>query len=255
MVQHAAQPANAANDAAGRPPAAAPPPLAGRSARRRRPKARRPAGSARSLLLLGLAFIALLWLQERDLEARHREAWQRDQDREARHRLLTREYADPVDHFVAEALAAARVALRRGRPTPLQPLPLQAFELPSDFRLCQELVAGLARGVAFVPAQAQKLAALGRPALLAAVAQLQELDYDDAGHRVAATRLLALLARCAGLDALAVDAGGDFVSDADCCRLQALAAAWRQFAVQFAGDEASFAAVLRRRTLAAGSER
>lgn len=261
MVRDEANPADAANAAADAAAGAAGPPAGAPAAplpspSRRRARERRSAGGGRSLLLMIVAFGVLLWLHQQDLQARHRQAWQRDHGRTARSGVATRSYADPVDRFVAETLAAARDAARRLRPTALQPLPLASFGLPSDFRLCQELVAELARAPVFVPGQAQKLAALGRPVLLAAVAQMQGLDYADAVDRLAATHLAALLARCAALDALAVETVGDFVGDADSCRLQALADAWRRFALQFAGDEARFQALLRaRRRTDHGGER
>ncbi|MBL9075926.1 MAG: hypothetical protein JNL08_00400, partial [Planctomycetes bacterium] len=145
--------------------------------------------------------------------------------------------------FVASAQRSARLAAQRQRPPRLQPLDAAAVAAPPDLDLYRQQVAQLADVPEFTAGHARRLEWLGRPAVLAAVALLQELDYEDLRHCRRAAHLHDFLGQTLGFDGLAVESSGCDPTPAETCRFAATADAWRRLAESFVRDDAAFRAV------------
>ncbi len=152
-----------------------------------------------------------------------------------------------LEQFVAGVQRSARVAAQQQRPPRLHPLDGAAVALPVDFALYREQVQQLADAPSFSSGHARKLEWLGRPAILAAIARLQEYDYGDQRQCRRAANLHQFLGQALGLNGLCVEASGAEPTPAETCRFQVMADGWRRFAEQFVADDDAFRGVLEAR--------
>jgi serine/threonine protein kinase len=149
-----------------------------------------------------------------------------------------------LQQFVADVQRSARLAGQRQRAPKLQPLDTAPLAVPVDFPLYREQLQPLAEAPVFVAGLAKKLERFGRPAVLAAIAMLQELDYRDPRHCQRAANLHGFLAQVLAQDGLGVEASGAEPTPAETCRFQVTADGWRRFAQQFVADDEAFGQVL-----------
>jgi hypothetical protein len=161
----------------------------------------------------------------------------------------------PPDPLVAGLQRSVQTAVERQRRTDLRELDVGTFALPRDFRTYRDEVDAAARSLAFTSGQASKLERLGRPAFVAAVARLQQLDYEDADHCRRAANLHRLLAQMTAIDGLGCEAVVDEPCEADVCRFLAVADGWRRLAQQHGRDDAAWRQLLVARGKLAGGER
>jgi hypothetical protein len=162
--------------------------------------------------------------------------------------------ATPFEQQVQNVAKNARTAAQRERRTDLRPLDLARLGADRDVTACATLVRQFARSPQFSAPLADRLEQLGRPAFLASLGYLRELDYEDAGDCRAATHVLNLLGQFVGTDALDVEMAGSEPCTADTCRYEASVDGWFRLAQQYAADDAAFAA-LRAERGKAGSQR
>ncbi|MBL8727022.1 MAG: protein kinase, partial [Planctomycetes bacterium] len=156
-----------------------------------------------------------------------------------------------LEQFVSGVQRSARTAVQRSRPTALRPLDPAAVAAPADFALYRDQLQQLADAPSFTVGHAKKLERLGRPAVLAAVAMLQDYDYEDLRHCRRAANLHGFLGHALAIDGLGVEASGFDPTPAETCRFQAVADGWRRFAEQFACDDDRFDEMLRARGMVA----
>ncbi len=159
------------------------------------------------------------------------------------------------EQLVAATLRTARTAEQRERRPELVELDADRFAVPPDFAAYGELVRGLAKAPMFSPVQAQRIEQFGRPAFVAAVAFLQDLDYEDADDCRRASHVQRLLGQMLGNDALVLQPVPGEPCEGETCRFQAIASGWRQLAEQFARSEASFTQLRTARGKVAGVDR
>ncbi|MFN7589352.1 MAG: hypothetical protein ACK5UQ_12815, partial [Planctomycetota bacterium] len=162
--------------------------------------------------------------------------------------------ATPFEQQVQNVAKNARTAAQRERRTDLRPLDLARLGADRDVTACAVLVRQFARSPQFSAPLAERLEQLGRPAFLASLAYLRELDYEDAGDCRSATHVLNLLGQFVGTDALDVEMAGSEPCTADTCRYEAAVDGWYRLAQAYAADDAAFAA-LRAERGKAGSQR
>ena len=162
--------------------------------------------------------------------------------------------ATPFEQQVQNAAKNARTAAQRERRTDLRALDLARLGADRDVTACAPLVRQFARSPQFSAPLADRLEQLGRPAFLASLAYLRELDYEDAGDCRSATHVLNLLGQFVGTDALDVEMAGGEPCTADTCRYEAAVDGWYRLAQAYAADDAAFAA-LRAERGKAGSQR
>jgi hypothetical protein len=149
-----------------------------------------------------------------------------------------------VDQLVASIQRTVRTATQKQKRTELADIDTDAYALPRDFRVYRDRVKELSKQRTWSAGQALTVERLGRPAFVAAVMRLHELDYGDADNcRYAANvhRLLAQMTAISGLECQATGAEG---SEVDLCRFLAIADGWRRIAEQFGKVDASFQQLL-----------
>ncbi len=154
---------------------------------------------------------------------------------------------EAAHQYAAEVLVNARRDAQRNRPRRLQPLNLDRVEVPDDFLSYLEFIDPLAGSPRFMPALAARVERLGRPALVAAVAMLQKLDYEDGFDCRRAANLHLLLAQMTGIKTLVLDVSGRQPSAQETCMFHAVAGGWRVIVERYATDDGTF------RELARGS--
>jgi len=137
----------------------------------------------------------------------------------------------------------ARTAAQRERRTDLRALDLAPLGADRDVVACAPLVRQLARSPQYSPPLAERLEQLGRPAFLAALAHLRDLDYEDPSDCRGASHVLNLLGQFVGTDVLDVEIAGSEPCTADTCRYEAIVDGWFQLARQYAADETAFQAL------------
>jgi serine/threonine protein kinase len=159
--------------------------------------------------------------------------------------------AGQLEQFVAGVQRSARIAVQRQRPPQLRPLDPAEVAAPADFALYRDQLQQLADAPSFTVGHAKKLERLGRPAVLAAVAMLQDYDYQDLRHCRRAANLHGFLGHALAIDGLGVEASGFDPTPSESCRFQVMADGWRRFAEQFVCDDGRFDAVLQARGMSA----
>jgi hypothetical protein len=167
--------------------------------------------------------------------------------RPSRHRSTQAPLESEVDRFVARVLRTARDAAAKNRPPELRRLDTSSLQVPKDFDAYRQIVRPLAEAPVFVRGQADKLEHYGRPALLNAIALLQELDYGDGRDCRMAANVHRFLAQVTTLDELCVEVVGGVPSASEICRFHAVADGWRRFAETFAKDDDALDRLLRAR--------
>lgn len=158
--------------------------------------------------------------------------------------------ASPFERFLQAASRDVRAAGQREQRRELVPLDFAAFGVARDAAACATPLRQLLRSPQLAEAQLVRYEALGRPAFLCAVAELQTFDHDDPADCRCATRLHQVLGWFVGSNQLEVVSSGSAPSESEICRYLATAGAWRQFAERFARDEPSYRAM----RVAAGKE-
>jgi len=145
---------------------------------------------------------------------------------------------------VAAAVKATRQAVQKRQQPALRDLDGRRLQLPPDLDGCREMVDALASADVFSPGYATKLERQGRAAFLAAVAMLQDLDYEGLDDCQRAANVHQLLQQMTAVQGLAADRPDCEPSELDICRFHAIADGWRKFAEQFAKDDAEFRSLL-----------
>ncbi|MFT6082534.1 MAG: hypothetical protein ACJAQZ_004614, partial [Planctomycetota bacterium] len=102
----------------------------------------------------------------------------------------------------------------------------------------------LAESPRFVQALATRVQRLGQPAMVAAVARLQELNYEDGLECRMAANLQQLLAQMTGVKALVVEVNGVRPSAREICMFHAVADGWRVIAESYASNEQQYGELL-----------
>ena len=143
-----------------------------------------------------------------------------------------------------KALASGRRAVQRNRPQELRELNFHLVETPEDFSAYCEMLEPVAESPRFVPALATRVEHLGRPAMVAAVARLQELDYEDGMSCQMAENLQRLLAQMTGVNTLVVELTGVQPSASETCMFHAVANGWRVIAERYAKNDRIYAELL-----------
>jgi serine/threonine-protein kinase len=228
--------------------AAAPPPPPPPRSRRARPP--QPPASRRNRrgMVLGIVIVLAIVLHQRgdDARARARSSARMAQAAAAAPSAGTRTAPVPdtlagrIDRFVRTVVRDARDAQRRGRCTALQKVQGRSIRLPPDLQAYRDLVEELAESGRFSQGHAAKLERHGHGAFVAAVAVLQELDYeagDDCRKAAILHRYLAQATSTEGMEAAAPESEP---RRGDICSFHAIADGWRRFAEQFARDEKAF---------------
>ena len=161
----------------------------------------------------------------------------------------------PFDQLLATAARTARTAAQHEQRVAQAPLELERLGVARDATACDPQVRQFARSPQFSTAMAERIEQLGRPAFCAAVAYLNELDFEDAADCRTATQVLKLLGQFVGTDVLEVEMVGPAPCVGDTCRFLAVADAWRRVAEQFGKDDATFRALLVERGKQKGADR
>ena len=243
-------------------PHCVPPPLP----RRPLPLPRRRSRAAALLMLCLLGFPAIAYVFARSSVARHRQVEARTLASSGGRQVpvAPRPAARPIapsataklDQLVASVQKTARSATQRSKAPTLHDLDAEKLGAPADFEVYRDQVEALAKALTFSKGHAQKLERLGRPAFLAGVALLQELDYEDVDDCRAGRNLQQFLAQVTAIEGLVVEAPACDPSGSETCRFAVIADGWRRLAEQFAKDEAEFRKVLvGKGKVAAGADR
>jgi hypothetical protein len=149
-----------------------------------------------------------------------------------------------LDQLVTGIQKNVRTAVQRQRRTELGEIDPADYAVPRDFRLYGDQVKEIGKAHGYSPAQAQRVERLGRPAFVAAVVRLLELDYDDVDDCRHAANLHRLLGQMTAISGLECQASGQEGCESDICRFLAVADGWHRVAAQFAKDDASFQQML-----------
>ncbi len=145
--------------------------------------------------------------------------------------------AEQIRSFARDAgSTVAAAARRRGRDVRLKELDW-AGEVGFAVDECRGLLEDLACEAAYHPARGQKLALHGYPMFIAAVARLQECDFDELDEARAASVVGEFLVQTTGLDDLRLVCPTDARDQATARRNRAAADQWRRFAERFARTE------------------
>jgi hypothetical protein len=107
----------------------------------------------------------------------------------------------------------------------------------------------------FSPTQALRIEQFGRPAFLAGVAYLQDLDYEDAEACRRATFVQRLLGQTLATEALVLQPVAGEPCEGEVCRFLAIAAGWRQVAEQFGKSDTAFTQLQQARGKLGGAAR
>jgi len=151
-----------------------------------------------------------------------------------------RNLLEAAEQHAAKVLVDARRDAQRNRPRKLRALNVKKLDVPTDFPAYREMVGPVAESPRFVPALAKRAQALGRPALIAAVAMLQELDYENGLDCRKAVNLQQLLAQMTGIDKMVLQISGRHPSARETCMFHAVAGGWRVFAERYARSDEVF---------------
>ncbi|MFT4514989.1 MAG: serine/threonine protein kinase [Planctomycetota bacterium] len=151
---------------------------------------------------------------------------------------------EAANQQAAKALANGRRAAERNRPQNLREVDFDLVEIPDDFSAYLEVLGPLAKSPRFVPALAVRVERLGRPAMVAAVARLQELNYEDGMECQMAANLQLLLAQMTGVKTLVVSVTGVQPSAREICMFHAVANGWRVIAESYATTEQQYGELL-----------
>jgi hypothetical protein len=159
--------------------------------------------------------------------------------RDAREPQLARQY----DQLVASLGQKVKSAVQRERRPALVELDTERFGAVADVGACVDLVKSLVRAPMFSPTQASLLQQCGRAAFVAAVAYLQDLDYEDADDCRSAVFVQRVLGSFVAAAPLVLEPIVGEPCEAEICRFAAVADGWRQIADRFAKSDAAFAAL------------
>ena len=238
-----------------RPPLPVPPPLP--LPRRAKPAPAAPHALRRRIVTMLAAVVAALlalqWLRERH----HDRPW-RTRERiveAAPRRTVPATASGRLDQLLGSIHRSVRAAAQRQARTALPELDEASFALPRDFRAYRQVVRELARAPVFADGHATKIERLGRPAFVAAVALLHELDYENARDCREGTNLHRLLGHMVAIPGLETEVRSGEPREADVCRFLALAEGWRRIAEQFARDDAPWQQLLECRGKTSGAQR
>jgi serine/threonine protein kinase len=157
---------------------------------------------------------------------------------------LPRNLQEAANQQAAKALANGRRAAQRNRPQDLHELNFDLVEVPDDFTAYVEMLDSLAESPRFVQSLATRVQRLGQPAMVAAVARLQELNYEDGLECRMAANLQQLLAQMTGVKALVVEVNGVRPSAREICMFHAVADGWRVIAESYASNEQQYGELL-----------
>ena len=156
----------------------------------------------------------------------------------------SRTLLEAVNQQAAKVLANGFSAAQRNRPQDLREVDFERVEIPDDYSDYVEMLDPLAKSTPFVPALATRIGRLGRPAMVAAVARLQELNYADVLECQMAANLQRLLAQMTGIKTLVVKVNGVQPSAREICMFHAVADGWRVIAERYAATDRQYGELL-----------
>jgi serine/threonine protein kinase len=151
---------------------------------------------------------------------------------------------EAVNQEAAKVFANGLRAAQHNRPQDLRGLDFDRVEIPDDYSAYLEMLDPLAKAAQFVPALATRVQQLGRPAMVAAVATLQELNYEDVRECQIAVNLQRLLVQMTGIKTLVVKVDGVQPSAREICMFHAVADGWRVIAERYAATDRQYAELL-----------
>lgn len=160
--------------------------------------------------------------------------------------------AGRVDQLVAQVLQSLRSSPRRA--PDLRPLDPLRVELPLDLASWEDRVGAMA-DLPFAPGLVRRIEQWGRPAFLAGVALLQDLDYGSMIDCQRAAHLQKLLTGVTDVDALCADPVTDAPSAGETARMRFFADGWRRLAEQFAANDEQYRRLLAAKGSGAGVDR
>jgi hypothetical protein len=161
-----------------------------------------------------------------------------------RPRVTTPGSNNPVDTLLTNLQKNIRATVQRQKRVSLRDIDTDTFAVPRDFGLYKVQLKELGKAPQWPVGVAARLERLGRPAVVAGVALLHDLDFDDEDERARGINLTRFLGQTTGIDGLVVDLDGREAGETDICRLFAVADAWRRVAEQFARDDRAFQSLL-----------
>lgn len=151
---------------------------------------------------------------------------------------------EAVNRHAAKVFANGLRAAQHNRPQDLRGLDFDRVEIPDDYSAYLEMLDPLAKAAQFVPALATRVQQLGRPAMVAAVATLQELNYKDVRECQIAVNLQRLLVQMTGIKTLVVTVDGVQPTAREICMFHAVADGWRVIAERYAATDRQYGELL-----------